>query len=165
MAAVFVWFLWDWLGNIGGGKDQTKFVELLWFVAVAAFALELDAAVRLMARIAPIGTLASSERSLASGPTDANGSTTFSTLEARRLARAPAYADQLERLRWLHPVLTAIAVAATAAALGWFDIPRPLDLILAAMTGLSVGAAIAVAALRGWVRLAATLSRRGAALG
>jgi hypothetical protein len=71
----------------------------------------------------------------------------------------------LEQLRWLHPVLTGVAVAATAAALAWFDIPRPLDLILAALAGLSVAGAIAVAALRGWVRLAVTLAQRGAALG
>jgi hypothetical protein len=160
---VFVWFLGDWLGNIGGGAARTRFIELLWFVAVAALALELDASVRLLARLAPIGTLASPEPSLAPGPTDADRSTTYSTLDAHRLARAPAYADRLEQLRWLHPIMTAIAVTATAVALARLDIPRPLDLVLAAMTGLSVGAAIAVAVLRGWVRLAAAFAPSGVA--
>jgi len=166
MVLVVAWLVWDCLASVERGEGLTEFIEILWFVALAGFALELDTSVRLLAKVAPVGTLEPPSgqpvgRRLADGREPAR----LPTPDARRLARAPAYAEHLERLRWLHPVLTAMAVASSAAALAWVDIPRPADLVVAGLAGVSISAAIAVAVLRGWVRLAVALARSGAAAG
>lgn len=168
LAAFFAWFVWDGVAiwDIDRLAARKEFIEALWFAAVALFATELDASVRLLARLAPVdGMGPRSEPSAGAGHGEGRESSSLSGPEARRLARAPAYADHLERLRWLLPVLTAVAVASAVAAFIWVDIPRPVDLVVACLTGVSISAAICASALRGWVRLAVALARGRAAAG
>jgi hypothetical protein len=160
LAGIAGWFVWDLF--VAGRASGGRVVELLWMIATLTLALELDASLRLLGR-ARRGEGAGAAR--APAPATASGDrlppASLTPRDLRRLLGARAYAHHLEQLRWLLPVLAAGAVGSALAALAWAEIPRPLDLVVAAMAGVSVAAVLAVAILRGWVRLAAALAQRG----
>jgi hypothetical protein len=163
LAGIAGWFAWDLFGSVRreDGLAGARLLELLWASATVAFALELDASLRLLGRLRRGDSLATPEQGAVRAPVGRPAAVDLSTPDVRRLLAAPAYAEHLERLRWSLPILAAGAVGSAAAALAWAEIPRPLDLIVAAMAGVSIAAVAAVPALRGWVRLAVARSRRG----
>jgi|GEM_PF-3646932 len=79
-----------------------------------------------------------------------------------RLARASAQLSRMEQVRWLLPLFAAGQIAASVGALAWFDIPRPLDLVIAATAGMAAVIPIAHAAVRRWVRLVVALQETSA---
>lgn len=169
LAAFLGWYLWDGVAvwNADRAAAHQEFVKAFLFGAGALLAIELDATLRLLARFALAEGVPEASALLADGGkgAEASGRPVLAESEVRRLARAASYADRLEQLRWLHPIMTAVAVGSAVAALALVEIPRPLDLVVAGLVGLSVAAAIAVAALRRWVRLAAGLARSRASKG
>jgi hypothetical protein len=162
LAAIVAWFGWSWFAGPGGFLGGMELIELLWALAFLVAVLELDTALRLLGRLRRAQPLAAN----ASPPSPAveapRGPTRLAPAEVRRLAGASAYAEHLERLRWLLPLLAAGALVSTLAALAWVELPRPLDLVVAGLAGVSIAATISVARLHGWVRLVAVLSQRGA---